>query len=70
MAKSSKPQSLTDIVIDALEDIKAKDIRVLDVAGITSVSDFIALATAEKHQYAEAAQLRQIMQELRGDVAE
>ena len=54
MAKSSKPQSLTDIVIDALEDIKAKDIRVLDVANITAVSDFIAIATADSNRQTRA----------------
>jgi ribosome-associated protein len=61
-AKPAKPAiadaialpKLTMIVIDALEDIKAKEIRVLDVAAMTSVSDFIAIATADSNRQTRA----------------
>ncbi|MEI6737656.1 MAG: ribosome silencing factor, partial [Pseudomonadota bacterium] len=54
LATSSKPKSLLDVIIDALEDIKAKDIRVLDVAKITSVSDFLAIASADSTRQTRA----------------
>lgn len=44
-------QALTDVVIKALEDLKAKDITVLDVRGRTSVTDvmIIASGTSSRH---------------------
>lgn len=38
-------EELKDIVIDALENLKAKDISVLDVTDRTSVTDFMVLAS-------------------------
>ena len=35
---------ITDIVINALEDIKARDIRLIDVRKLTSISDYVAIA--------------------------
>lgn len=42
---------LKDIVIEALEDVKAKDISVIDVTDRTSVTDFMILAcgTSGRH---------------------
>ncbi len=53
MAKKTKP-ALTDIIIDALEDIKAKDIKVINVANITSVSDHVAIASADSNRQTRA----------------
>ena len=35
---------LTHLVIDALEDVKAKDIRILDVRGKSNVTDIMVIA--------------------------
>lgn len=53
MAKKTKP-ALIDIIIDALEDIKAKDIKVVNVANITSVSDHVAIASADSNRQTRA----------------
>jgi ribosome-associated protein len=36
---------LTHLVIDALEDVKAKDIRILDVRGKSNVTDVMVIAS-------------------------
>jgi len=53
LAKKSKP-NLTEIIVEALEDIKAKDIRVINVANITSVSDHVAIASADSNRQTRA----------------
>jgi ribosome-associated protein len=53
LAKKTKP-SLIEIIIDALEDIKAKDIKVVNVANITSVSDHVAIASADSNRQTRA----------------
>ena len=53
MATKTK-QNLTDIIVEALEDIKAKDIRVINVANITSVSDHVAIASADSNRQTRA----------------
>jgi ribosome-associated protein len=53
LAKKSKP-TLTEIIIDALEDIKAKDIKLINVANITSVSDHVAIASADSNRQTRA----------------
>lgn len=49
-AKQSAP-SLRDVVVAALEDMKAQDIKVLDVRGLTDVADdmIIASGTSDRH---------------------
>lgn len=44
-------EQLKDIVIKALDDLKGKDINVLDVRGRTSVTDFMVMAsgTSTRH---------------------
>jgi ribosome-associated protein len=51
---SSARPALTDVVIDALEDIKAKDIKLINVAKITTVSDYIAIASADSTRQTRA----------------
>ena len=43
--------SLQDTVVAALEDLKARDVRVLDVRGLTSIADsmIIASGTSDRH---------------------
>jgi ribosome-associated protein len=38
-------EELTKVVIDALEDMKAQDIRVIDVRGKTSVTDVMVISS-------------------------
>ena len=49
-AKNAKP-SLKTTVIDALADMKALDVRFLDVRGLTDIADFMVIAsgTSDRH---------------------
>ena len=47
-------KKLSSIVIDALEDIKARDIKLINVARLTSVFDYIAIASAESTRQTKA----------------
>ena len=47
-------KKLTTIVIDALEDIKARDIKLINVSRITSVFDYIAVASADSTRQTKA----------------
>jgi ribosome-associated protein len=49
-------EELRDFVVNALEDMKALDINVLDVRGRTAITDFIIVAsgTSERHVKATA----------------
>ncbi|QKT03097.1 ribosome silencing factor [Ectothiorhodospiraceae bacterium 2226] len=40
-----EPETLRDIVVEALEDLKAQDIHVLDVRGKSSITDIMVIAT-------------------------
>ena len=45
-----KAEQLKLLVIDALEDIKAEDITVLDVTGMTDVTDVMIIATGKSNR--------------------
>lgn len=47
-------KKLTTIVIDALEDIKARDIKLINVTKLTSVFDYIAVASADSTRQTKA----------------
>ena len=47
-------KKLTTIVIDALEDIKARDIKLINVSKLTSVFDYIAIASADSTRQTKA----------------
>lgn len=49
-----KLDKLINIVVTALEDIKARDIKVLDVAGITSLFDRMIIASADSTRQTRA----------------
>jgi ribosome-associated protein len=38
-------EALTDLVVEALEDVKAKDIVRLDVRDMTTVTDYMVVAS-------------------------
>ena len=45
---------LKDVILDALEDIKAIDVRTLDVRELTSVVDFMIVATGTSTRQVKA----------------
>lgn len=45
---------LTQIAVTALEDIKARDIKVLDVRKLTSFYDYLVIASAESNRQVKA----------------
>ena len=47
-------EQLKDLVIDALEDIKASDIRVLDVQGKSSITDVMVIASGNSARQVKA----------------
>lgn len=48
------PQQLTDLVTTALADIKAFDIEVLDVHEMTSITDFMVIASGRSNRQVKA----------------
>jgi ribosome-associated protein len=49
--KVAKPPSLKTVVIDALADMKALEVKVLDVRGLTDIADCMVIAsgTSDRH---------------------
>ncbi|HEY2676527.1 MAG TPA: ribosome silencing factor [Steroidobacteraceae bacterium] len=49
--KSSAKPSLKNIVIEALSDMKALEVKLLDVRGLTDIADFMVIAsgTSDRH---------------------
>lgn len=45
------PAQLREIAVDALEELKAVDLTVLDVGGMTSITDYMIIAsgTSDRH---------------------
>jgi ribosome-associated protein len=49
--EAKKSEEMKEVVLNALEDMKAKDVSIIDVKGRTSVTDYmiIASATSSRH---------------------
>ncbi|MDH5357212.1 MAG: ribosome silencing factor [Gammaproteobacteria bacterium] len=47
-------EQLKLLVIDALEDIKAEDIKILDVTAMTDVTDFMIISTGKSTRQVKA----------------
>ncbi len=49
-----KGEALTDLVVEALDDVKAKDIVRLDVRDMTSVTDYMVVASGTSNRHVKA----------------
>jgi len=47
-------EKLTDLVIDALDDVKAQDIVKLDVRDMTTVTDYMVVASGSSSRHVKA----------------
>ncbi|AHK79696.1 Iojap [Ectothiorhodospira haloalkaliphila] len=47
-------ETLTQIVTDALEDMKAQDLKVIDVRGKTSITDTMVIATGTSNRHVKS----------------
>ena len=60
-----EPVKLRDLVVQALEDMKGVDIRVLDVRGMTAITDFMVIAsgTSDRHVKSLARNVLDVVRE-------
>mgnify|MGYP001827789667 CR=1 FL=1 len=47
-------EQLTDLVVDALDDIKAQDVTRLDVRDMTTVTDYMVIASGTSNRHVQA----------------
>lgn len=47
-------EELLKLVIDALEDLKAQDIKVIDVRGKTSITDLLVIASGTSNRHVQS----------------
>ena len=47
-------EALTDLVVDALDDVKARDIVRLDVRDMTAVTDYMVVASGTSNRHIKA----------------
>lgn len=48
------PDALRDLVVDALEDLKGRNIVALDVARFTGITDFMVVASGTSNRHVKA----------------
>lgn len=62
---SMTPEQVRDTIVAGLEEAKAQDIKVMDVSGLTNVTDFMILATgtSSRHVLAIADKLVDYMKD-------
>lgn len=49
-----RTENLETLVVDALEDLKAHDVRVIDVRGKSSVTDLMVVASGTSNRHVQA----------------
>lgn len=49
-----QPEKLSDLVAKALEDVKAQNIRIFDVRGLTSITDYMVIASGRSNRQVRA----------------
>lgn len=49
--QTMEPEAVRDLVVDAAEDMKAEDVRVLDVRGRTAITDFMVFASGSSRRH-------------------
>jgi len=56
MPKPTKPKidALAKLAVEALEDVKGADIKVLDVQGLTSVTDWMVICTGTSNRHTKS----------------
>ena len=47
-------EQLTQLVVDALEDLKAVDLKIIDVRGKTSITDVMVVATGTSNRHVKS----------------
>jgi ribosome-associated protein len=67
IAMSPKPTDALRLILNALDEAKAKDIRQLDVRKLTDITDFMVIAsgTSHRHVHAMAEQVREAARQQR-----
>ena len=58
-AETKRAKQVLDVAVDALEELKANDLKVLDVSGMTAVTDYMVVASG-----GSARQLRSLADNL------
>lgn len=48
------PEGLRNLIIDALEDIKGRDVIVMDVTGLSDVTDYMIIASGTSNRHVKA----------------
>ncbi|NVK22132.1 MAG: ribosome silencing factor [Kangiellaceae bacterium] len=49
-----QPEQLKELVVEQLEDAKAKEIKVLDVSKISSVTDYMVIASGTSNRHVKS----------------
>ena len=52
--KPDPTEQLRDLVVDKLENMKARDLRLIDVRGRTSITDFLVIASGTSNRHVRA----------------